>query len=397
MRCIYALILPTCASLFLLGCPEKKKGPKPKDLVVKPPASQPSSAGSASSMPTDHSTSSTAITLKDLFQMPDSKNVIAKVNNEEIVRDELEEKLRQIQLQLGATGAPPKLTRFVILDGAMEQLVEAQLQKVLADKLGAKPDPKYAAAWLKDLEQRMNADAAFKTFLLRAGKNEAARKRDALRQARMDAIVGVLRKRVEKEVEAEAKKYYERSKKDFLEREGRETWRLFIKAPRGMVQRDRDIAKTKMEGLFKRLKKKPTSKTMENLAKSYSEGGKGREGGYIGWIAKGTFAPALEKKLWEAKANSAFLYEDATGYYIYFAGRMRKERIKSFKEVRSQIMNSIYRPLIDREIKKELAELKTKQKVEILIPELVKLRAENKAKLEEARQRRLNPVKKPKK
>lgn len=380
-----ALVSSLLGVALLCGCPEEKAPPKTDQTqqAEKPeqpeePGSQP---GSAASMPDDHSTSSTAVRLQDLFKMPESPDVVAKVNDRPVVRDELEGVLRQTQIQLNATGSPVKLTRFRILDGAVEQLVDLKLRHELAEELGVKGDPAYAKAWLEDLEARMRADKSFGAFLLRAGKDADARKRDAGEAALMAAIVDKLREEAKEELLAEAKKYYERNEKQYFMHEGVQAWRLFVKAPRGMVQRDRDIAKTRAEDLHAKATKTRKAEDFENLVKSHSEGGKASSGGYIGYVAKGTFNENLEKQIYAAKPNTVLpLYEDAHGYYIYFIGEHRDARQKPFDEVKEEILSKVYRTIIDREMNQRLEVLRKKQKVEIFIPELVELRKQQQAK-----------------
>jgi parvulin-like peptidyl-prolyl isomerase len=304
--------------------------------------------------------------------------VVATVDGRPIDKAQLEQVLRQTQIQLNATRPDVPITRFKVLDGAVHQLVERALMHELADKLGAKPDPEYAKAWLADLEGRMAADESFAAFLLRAGKDPEARKRDAEEEAIDHAIVETIRQQVRSELDSEAKAYYDRNKKQYLEYEGREVWRLFVKAPRGMVQRDRDIARTRVEGLLAQAKKLKKADDFENLVKSNSEGGKGREGGYIGWVARKTFAKELEDQIYAAKVNTILpIYEDAHGYYIYWVGKHRPERQVPFEEVREQILDQVFRTMIDKEMDKRLEGIRKQAKVEIHIPELIELKKQN--------------------
>jgi parvulin-like peptidyl-prolyl isomerase len=224
----------------------------------------------------------------------------------------------------------------------------------------------------------MANDKSFAAFLLRAGKDHEQRKIDAQEKALDIAIVTKIREQVRGELETEAKAYYDKNKKQYLELEGREVWRLFVKAPKGMVQRDRDIARAKVEGLYRQAKAKPKSESFENLVKSSSEGGKAKEGGFMGWVAKGTFAKDLEDQIYAAKPNTLLpIYEDAHGYYIYFVGRHRAERQAKFEEVRELILDQVFHAMIEKEITKRIEDIRKDAKVEILVPELIELRKQN--------------------
>ncbi len=354
--------------------PNKNEGTAPpKDAPASQPAGAAGGPASSSSKPADHpTTSSRTVDLDEVFRMPEFEgDVVLKVSGQPVSRAAYEHELRQMQIQLTATGLPPGIDRHRILVGAADRLVDQQILKLLAANLKVTPDAAYEKKWLEDLENRMESQPSFKSFLLRAGKDAAQRKVDAREAAIRQGIVDKLRVQVKSETEAEAKKYYESHVADFTERAGTQVWRLFLKAPRGMVQRDRDISRSRAEGLLAKAKKAP--KNFTNLVISHSEGGKASTGGFVGWVSKGTLAPDLEKQLFAAKAGSILaLWEDASGFFIYKVGLARKERVLSFDQVADQILNKIYRRTINDKINAELTRLKGEQTVEILVDALKK-------------------------
>lgn len=357
---------------MIWGCSEQAKAPPPPPAATPPeaPASGPASKpGSASSMPAGHDTSSTAVSLEDLFKMPETPDVVVEVGERKVPRAALEQILRQTQIQLSATGLPAGFDRPRILQGAVDQLVDEELRNILADELGVKADPGFEKQWLADLEARMEAQPSFKVFLLRAGKDRAQRERDAHRAAVMEAVVQKIKAGAKAETEAEAKDYYARHVADYTDRAGVEVWRIFVKAPRGMVQRDRDIARARAEDLLAKAKKDP--KNFTNLAISYSEGGKATDGGFVGWVSPGTLAPDLEKQIEAAKPNTILpLWEDAVGFFVYKVGKRRDERVRPFDEVADEILEKVYRRSITKKVDAELARLKAAQAVKVHIPEL---------------------------
>lgn len=355
--------------------PNKKEGASPPAAPT--PASQPAGAASGPasgpSKPTDHpKTSSRTVDLDEVFRMPEFEgDVVLKVSGHAVSRKAYEHELRQMQIQMTATGLPPGIDRHRILVGAADRLVDQQVLKLLAANLKVTPDAAYEKKWLEDLESRMESQPSFKAFLLRAGKDATQRKIDAREATMRQGIVDKLRVQVKADTEAEAKVYYESHVADFTERAGTQVWRLFLKAPRGMVQRDRDISRSRAEGLLEKAKKAP--KNFKNLVISHSEGGKASSGGYVGWVGQGTLAPGLEKQLFAAKAESILpLWEDASGFFIYKVGLTRKARVLGFEKVADQILNKIYRRAINDKINAELTRLKGEQTVEILVEALKK-------------------------
>ena len=163
--------------------------------------------------------------------------------------------------------------------------------------------------------------------------------------------------------------YYEKNKRDYIERAGIQTWRIFIKAPQNLPDRDREASRLKAESIHKKATAK--KQDFENLARLYSEGGKAAQGGFIGWISPGTFAEKLDKQLQEAQQNSILpLYDDASGFYIYKTGKKRAERTKKLAEVKDIIVRKMFRRVVEKKLNDKLRQLRNSIDVEILIPEL---------------------------
>ena len=340
------------------------------------PPEQPGSAASAASVPANHRTSKDPIELEELFRMPDSPtDVVLKVDGREVKRDALEVQLRQIQIELSATGNPGQLTRFEVLNGAAERLIDLEIRRLVGEELKVKVDPKDVKAWLADLEQRTKDDPKFEAFLLQAGRDKEARKKDAYQAVLMDGIIRKLQGKAQDHLRKEAEAYYDRHKRDYFEHAGREVWRMTLKAPRSMVQRDRDLTKEQAKGIWARARKNP--KNFVNLAKSYSQDGKASDGGYLGYVSKGTLVKEVEDQIWAAKTGTVLPMRDVpVGFHIYKVGKTRKERQIPFAEVEEKIVRTIYAAAMRKMVDSELKKMREAKKVEILVPELAALRAE---------------------
>lgn len=379
------------AVLWTTGCPpnQTEKVPPTASPATAPerPTTPPGSPASAASLPADHSTSTDPVALEALFRMPDSPtDVVLRVDRREVKRAALERQLRQIQVELGATGTPGQLTRYEVLNGAAERLIEREMRALLGEELNVRVDPKRMTAWLDDLEERTKANPSFEAFLLRAGRDREARKKDAYQAVLMNGIIEKLQTRAREQLTEDAKAYYGRHKRDYFERAGREVWRMTIKAPRSMVQRDRDLAKEQAERLYAKVRKDP--KNFVNFAKSHSQDGKATDGGYLGYVAKGTLAEEVEKQIWTAKPGAVLPMRDApVGFYIYKVGQTRKDRQKPFEEVKDRIIRTIYAASMRKRVDAELKRLRASKTVEVLVPELLALRSEEEKRIEEVQER----------
>jgi parvulin-like peptidyl-prolyl isomerase len=355
------------ASFASWACPAGEKsgeGTKPADAEPpKEPASRPGD------VPKDHNTSTTPVSLEDLFKMPETPPVVLKVGALEVKRETLENKLRQMQLQLSAAGVPEGTNRREVLQGAIDQLVEYEFTMLMAKNLGAKPDQKAVDRWVKEMEDRMEAEPAFKALLARAGNTHEQRVMDARFMVTAEAVSAKLLERMRTKTATTFRHYYDTHQSDFMQNAGVEVWRVHVKAPTGMTQKDRDASKKRAEGIHAKAVKKP--KDFENLAKAFSEGGNAAHGGYLGYVGDGTFAAALQTQIVAAKPNSILpLYEDPSGYYVYKVGKRRERSVKKYEQVEPQILEIFVRGFLHKEVEKERKRLRDATKVEVFVPEL---------------------------
>ena len=368
--------------LAAVACAKEAETPPAAPPAEQAAASQPASGpASASSLPADHSTSSAAVDLGTLFKMPQVGDVVLTVGTERVKKGELEQALRALQVEVDAAGAPGDLSRFEVLRSAVDRLAERARRRLLADELGVQLDDARVKAWLHDLELRMEANPSFKVFLMRAGKDADARKQDAENTVLWQQVQDQVLQQVLKESESLARTYYDKNQAQFTEREGVEAWRILIKAPRSMVQRDRDIAKSRAEKVYATAVKAPAN--FENLARHHSEGGKGPHGGFIGWVPRGALSPDLEKQLFAAKPNTILpMVEVPIGYYIYKAGRKRNERIVPFDAVKEDILRKVFPARVSKKVEEHMKRLEDRFPAESEIPELAMLQKKEQARIE---------------
>ncbi|MEO1339200.1 MAG: peptidylprolyl isomerase, partial [Myxococcota bacterium] len=311
--------------------------------------------------------------LETLFKVPEvDGDTVMTVGTAKVTKADLESALRGLQVEVTAAGVPDNLSRYEVLQSAADRVNEVALRSLLATELKVKVDPKEVDAWVKDLELRMEENPSFKAFLLRAGKDKKARRIDGERAIQWKRIQDTVFDQVLEESEDLARSHYDKNRPQYIEREGVETWRIVMKAPRGMVQRDRDAAESRAKKIHERAVKDPSS--FEILAQMHSQGGKGRHGGFIGWVPRNTLNKDLEEMIYSAKPGTILpLQEAPTGYTIYKVGRHRDERVKPFDSVKGDILRKVFPARINKKVAAHLERLRAKYPAETNIPELAVL------------------------
>ena len=372
------------------GCKDNQTTPAPSEPVAAAETkagSQPGGPGSRASLPAGHTTSTVAVDLEAMFRLPDVEDdVVLTIGAHRRTKKDLEQTLRTMQIELTAVGIPGDLTREEVLLSAFERMAKSTRRRLLADELKVKVDEKDVKAWLHDLELRLDANEKFRVFLLRAGKDAESRRQDAIAAVSWRAVQDRLFKKVLVDNESVARAYYDKNRKQFTDHAGIATWRIFIRAPRGMVQRDRDIARSRAEKVHEQAVKQP--ERFEDLAINHSAGGKGPHGGFIGWTARGTLPKDIEDQIFAAKPNSILpLYEAPEGFYIYKIGKARKESVRKFDTVKADILRRMYPARVKARIKEELDRLKEKYPIKIHIAEVESLRQARVDKIEALRKK----------
>jgi parvulin-like peptidyl-prolyl isomerase len=299
--------------------------------------------------------------------MPETGSIAIQLGDRKVEREDLERKLRRMQLQMQAIGAPPSFGRKDVLSEIVGQLVDELALERVAATLGAVADPREVDARVKEIEDRAEQDPKFELFLAQAGNTHEQRVEDSRRHALENAVREKLAQRLQGQTEQAAKEYYRTHRNDFTDHGGREVWRIVIKA--SAMESDREIARRRVDDIVKRAKKNPAS--FPTLAETYSEGGKAAEGGYLGFVPKGTLEPKLEERIFDAKKDAIIgPEEDGIGYSIYRVGRSKLPRALPFEEVKEEIFRRTQLPLLGREMEKELKKAKSEVPLTIRIPEL---------------------------
>src|SRR5262245_18361073 len=102
--------------LLAFACREEAKPPSPPAQ----PSSQPSST--PASPPAHHRTAATPVELTELFRMPETAAIAIQLGDRKIVREELQRRLRRMQLQMEGVGLPENVDRREILGTLINQL-----------------------------------------------------------------------------------------------------------------------------------------------------------------------------------------------------------------------------------------------------------------------------------
>ncbi|MET0331603.1 MAG: SurA N-terminal domain-containing protein, partial [Dyella sp.] len=148
--------------------------------------------------------------------------------------------------------------------------------------------------------------------------------------------------------EDELKKRYEDEKQRFVKPEQRLVSHILIGVPKNATPEQQKAALAKAE----KLAAEATPANFAQLAKQYSEDlGSKSQGGDLGWLERGVANPAFDEALFalqKGQISKPVLSPDE-GYHVIWARDVRSGDIKSYDEVRAQLLDEANKTARDRQ------------------------------------------------
>lgn len=286
---------------------------------------------------------------------------VAKVNGTSIDSDTFYEELDKIT-QRNNRIPPERLAR--IQQNILKRLVEKELINQAVAKAAVKvEDPEIAAAYA-EYKKRFQTDEQFKNYLKHGRVTEDSIK-DRLKEKK--ALEKLIDKRGNLTIgDAEAKEFYDKNERFYLEKAGTKASHILIKVPEKATKEQEAAALAKVKEVEKMLK----SADFAEVAKKKSEGPSKPKGGDLGFFGKGQMVKPFEEAAFKMKVGEVSgPVKTRFGFHIIKVTDRREERKKPFDEVKEQIAQSLKNKKFFQERRTLLAELRKEAKVEQFLPE----------------------------
>jgi len=263
----------------------------------------------------------------------ESVSVVAKVNDINITRDEIINKMSIFYFQR-----------------TLNDLIEEKLLVDYAKKNSIKVESSEVEALFNQIKSRFKDDNEFKKELKKMNIKENEYKKMIENLIIADkAMSKILSINITDE---DAKKYYETNKEQFKNPKALKLRQIFVSTE----QEANDIYLALEAGAdFKKL---ATLKTQDPLLKEKE--------GDIGFISKGMLLPDIEKEVFSLEPGKYTKpLKTGNGYSIIKVEEIRQERTISFDEIKDNLKESIKASIINQNRNSVINELKNKAKVEI--------------------------------
>jgi len=293
--------------------------------------------------------------------------VVAKYNAKEITAAEVR-RVIQPYLEMGAAnGQNPGPDEIVQMARQLvNSMIDEELLSARAAKDGYKPDAAGAEKKISDMETQIGKEK-FADEL----KRQNLTKEEILKKI---ASVMMITKWVDEKVkpsvtvdDAVLEKYYKDNQKMFEHPEQTQASHILVKVDKDAKPEVKAEAKKKAEGMLAELKK---GADFAKMAKEKSDCPSAKDGGDLGFFAKGQMVPAFEEAASVLKPGElSGVVESDFGFHIIKGGEHKAGGVTEFKDVKEQLRGGMVNRQIGKKMQEMIAGLRTEAKAQVMLPE----------------------------
>jgi peptidyl-prolyl cis-trans isomerase C len=256
----------------------------------------------------------------------------------------------------------PEAQMGMMKNQVLESLIDRELLFQETKKKGIKIDPTDVADEFQKIKQRYDKPGEFEQLLSNMGLAES----DVQRQIERGMAIQQL---IDKEVRAkitmgdeEVKSYYEANPQLFQQPEQVKASHILIKVNADAPQEEKDKARKKIESVQKKAKK---GEDFATLAKTYSEGPSGPNGGDLGYFRRGQMVKPFEDAAFNLNPNeTSDIVETQFGYHLIKVVDKKPAQTVAYADVKEQLSEHLKKQRIDSEASAYIQNLRSGAKIE---------------------------------
>ncbi len=291
------------------------------------------------------------------------EDIVVRVNDQIISRSDVERSQQQLN-QAIAQGQMPKDEAVTAQKNMLRDMIDQQLLLSRAKELGLNADADVIRR-LDDIRRQNKFDTMDQ--LEQAARKEGINFEDFKAQIRNQILTQmVVRDEVGRRIQltqADAKKYYEEHKDEFLQPEQIRLSEILIPTPDNATDAQVAQAEAKAKDVKAELDK---GADFADLAKKYSGGPSAAQGGELGLFKRGTLAKVLEDETFALKAGEATQpTRTRQGFVILKVTQHDQAGPAPMKDVSSQIEEAVYMQQMQPALRTYLTKLREDSYVDV--------------------------------
>lgn len=296
----------------------------------------------------------------------DLPEVVAKVNGQDIKKQDLLQGAQAIQMRLAQEGRPVAPSA-VFYRQVLEQIIGISLLQQDAKTQGVTASDQEVQQQLAQRKKIFPTEDAFKQALAKAGMSEA-RLREQTRdeisvqkylQSQMASSGGVS--------DQATREFYDKNKAQMAAPERVHARHILIRAEPNTPPADKEKARQKADSLLERIQ---GGEDFAKLAQENSDDPSSKvRGGDVGWVTKGQTPPAFEQATFAlTKPNELSpVVESQFGYHIIQFVERQPAGTLPYEQVKGRITQLLQEQQTQQKIANRVRELRTKAKVEVFL------------------------------
>jgi peptidyl-prolyl cis-trans isomerase C len=289
--------------------------------------------------------------------------VLARVNGEEIHKEEFERALEGVIARAGQPVPPER--RDEIYRSILDQLVAVHVleQESRAKKIEV-PEGEIEMH-LGEVRKQFQSEEEFKQALASRHTTVEALKAEARREM---AVAKLVEAEVGPQInvqEQDVKAFYDGNPERFQQPEGVRASHILLRVEPGASDTQKQAAKDKASGLLKELQ---GGADFAALAKQHSQDGSGPNGGDLSFFVRGQMVPPFEQAAFALQPGQVSdVVETEFGYHIIKVTERRAARTIPLSEAAPRIAQFLVMQQQQEKTEELISRLRAKSKIEILI------------------------------
>ncbi|HKV07393.1 MAG TPA: peptidylprolyl isomerase [Thermoanaerobaculia bacterium] len=294
--------------------------------------------------------------------------VVAKVNGQEIKKEELLQGLQVAQMQLAQMGrlpqgAPPASFYREVLNN----LIAQKLLQQEAKKQGIQADEKEVDQQIAAVKKRFPTEQDFQKALASQGINEASLRKEARENIAFQKYIRTEVLGENPVTEQAARDFYNKNQDKMQQPERVHVRHILVKADANAPAADKAKAREKAEGLLARVK---GGEDFAKVAQEASDDkGSGARGGDLSWVTRGQMIPPFENAAFALKNPNELsgIVETSFGYHIIQLLERQAASTVPFEQAKGQIQQMLQQRQMQQQMEAKVNALKAKGKVEVFL------------------------------
>jgi peptidyl-prolyl cis-trans isomerase C len=244
----------------------------------------------------------------------------------------------------------------------LDSLIDRELLFQESKKRGIQVNSEAVADQLKNIQQRYPNKDEFKKLLNEMGLSESDVKAQIERGM---AIQELIDKEVAEKVkisDEECKSFYDNNPQFFEQPEQVKASHILIKVEADAPEAQKAEARKKIESVRQKMQK---GEDFGNLAKTYSEGPSGPNGGDLGYFRRGQMVKPFEDAAFGLKLNeTSGIVETRFGYHLIKVVDKKPAKKMTYAEVKDRLNDHLKKQKTDSEANAYIDNLRKDAKIE---------------------------------